>query len=302
MVQKNSEILTEIQIRLATIEERLFQFGESLSSMEKSIHGNGRPGLEETVSNQSKTIDRLQEYHAQYVKWFKFCLAGMSSIIMLVLAPAVDSVVNTYFTPIIVPESYNTVVCASTMDADYNGSSRNASDPESTATSTPQETQTITAVSEPTPDGAYNVRYSEIRALAALCWVETRGMADKREEACASVIDTVFERIRQNTMTIEPTVSGVIRYGCSNDTVNCQFPAYVVNGCGGITAPCPFTDLTGMSFYAEIVELYLSGDIVPECGGYLFYGIKEFDEPECSIVSATKQFLHFHNGLKEDKK
>src|SRR3990172_11103251 len=120
----------------------------------------------------------------------------------------------------------------------------------------------------------------EERALSALCWVECRGMQDRRASCCSSVIDTVMTRIESGKMT-DGTVIGTIRYGCGPDTVACKFPAYVTRGCEGIESPCPFYDRAGLELFGMIVDLYEQGAIEPVCSGYLFYGLKPFDSPDC---------------------
>jgi hypothetical protein len=136
---------------------------------------------------------------------------------------------------------------------------------------------------------------SEEKSLAALCWVECRGMLDQRTACCTSVIDTVMTRIEKDKMT-DGTIIGTIRYGCGPQTIACQFPAFVTRGCRGITHPCPFDDEEGMKLFGMIVTLYEAGAIEPECDGYLFYGLKPFDKPDCRIEASNGQWVNLHNG------
>jgi hypothetical protein len=142
------------------------------------------------------------------------------------------------------------------------------------------------------------VRFSqaEERSLAALCWVECRGMLDQRAACCTSVIDTVMTRIERGKMT-DGTVIGTIRYGCGPGVVQCNFPAFVTRGCHGITHPCPFYDKDGLELFGMIVKLYEAEAIRPTCDGYLFYGLKSFDRPDCRIEASNGQWVNMHNGL-----
>jgi hypothetical protein len=141
---------------------------------------------------------------------------------------------------------------------------------------------------------------AEERSLAALCWVECRGMQDQRAACCTSVIDTVMTRISRGKMT-DGTVIGTIRYGCGPETKACQFPAFVTRGCQGITHPCPFYDEEGLELFGMIVKLYEERAIETTCGGYLFYGLKSFDRPECRIEAQNGQFVNLHNGKASTK-
>jgi len=137
----------------------------------------------------------------------------------------------------------------------------------------------------------------EEKALSALCWVECRGMLDQRTACCSSVIDTVMTRIEQGKIT-DGTVIGTIRYGCGPDTMACQYPAYVTRGCDGIKSPCPFHDKSGLELFRMIVNLYEQGAIHPVCSGYLYYGLKSFDRPDCQIKARNGQFVNLHNGVR----
>ena len=141
----------------------------------------------------------------------------------------------------------------------------------------------------------------EEKALSALCWVECRGMLDQRTACCSSVIDTVMTRIKTDAIT-DGTVIGTIRHGCFEDTAACQFPAYVTRGCKGITSPCPFYDEEGLALFEAIVRLYEEKAIAPICSGYIYYGLKPFDRPDCRIAARNGQWVNFHNGLLSDEK
>jgi hypothetical protein len=144
----------------------------------------------------------------------------------------------------------------------------------------------------PTP---ISVTDNEMTALSALCWVECRGMEDKRADCCASVLSTVFERARQRQMS-DGTILGTLRYGCRADTVACQFPAYVANGCEGIVSPCPFDDKKGMGHFEYIVRRYLRHSLVAPCEKYLFYDLWTSGRKICTVESDNGQFLIFHNN------
>jgi hypothetical protein len=120
-------------------------------------------------------------------------------------------------------------------------------------------------------------------------------MEEERPNCCASVIDTVTTRIAKGLMT-DGTILGTLRYGCAQETENCQFPAYVANGCAGIVSPCPFDDATGMAYFRQFVDGYFAGILEPSCGGYLFYDLG-LDTPECTIEADNGQYIIFHNGL-----
>lgn len=136
---------------------------------------------------------------------------------------------------------------------------------------------------------------AEERSLAALCWVECRGTLDQRAACCTSVIDTVMTRIELGMIT-DYTVIGTIRYGCGPDTLACQFPAYTTRGCLGIKSSCPFYDEQGMELFGMIVKLYEEQAIRPTCDGYLYYGLKSFDRPDCRIEASNGSWSNFHDG------
>jgi hypothetical protein len=146
------------------------------------------------------------------------------------------------------------------------------------------------------PTASVNFSQAEEQSLAALCWVECRGMLDQRAACCSSVIDTVMTRIERGLMT-DGTVIGTIRYGCGPETKTCQFPAFVTRGCKGITHPCPFNDPDGLALFDNVVQLYEAGAIKPSCAGYLFYGLRKFDKPDCRIAASNGSWSNFHNGL-----
>lgn len=149
---------------------------------------------------------------------------------------------------------------------------------------------------DPEPPATMAFTAAEERALAALCWVECRGMLDQRAACCSSVIDTVMTRIREEKIT-DGTVIGTIRYGCGPGVKACQFPAFVTRGCQDITHPCPFYDEDGLELFGMIVKLYELQAIRPACSGYIYYGLKPFDRPDCRIEAANAQWSNFHNGL-----
>jgi len=159
-------------------------------------------------------------------------------------------------------------------------------------TEVPQPSPTV-ALFTPTLTSTPKQAPTEKDALAALCWVECRGMEEARDQCCASVIDTVFTRIDARQMS-DCTVFGTLRWGCTEDTQACQFPAYVTRGCEGIASPCPFDDADGLRYFSGVVDDYYSGELEPQCGNYLFYDLG-LEQTECSIVADNGQFVIFHD-------
>lgn len=128
--------------------------------------------------------------------------------------------------------------------------------------------------------------------LAALCWVECRGMEEQRPNCCASVVDTVYTRIDARQMS-DGTIFGTLNWGCTEDSETCQFPAYVVNGCSGINSPCPYDDPEGLAYFTDVVNSYSGGELVPYCANFLFYDLG-LDTPECTIEAGNGQYVVFH--------
>ncbi len=173
-----------------------------------------------------------------------------------------------------------------------------------TETATPTVTPTLTpwlpvevtrgAPTTPIPH-IIEVNTEEVEWLAALCWVEVRNFGDERPGACASVVDTVMTRIARMEMS-DGTVFGTITWGCNEDTVSCQFPRWVVDGCEGIVPQaCPFFDTEGMIYFRGVVLGYLTGDIAPTCPGALYYGNQPHDLNDCTITAPNGAVEGWHN-------
>lgn len=144
------------------------------------------------------------------------------------------------------------------------------------------------------------IYFQDVVYLAALCVVETKGMEERSAESCMSVVSTVLTRIEKSILS-DGTVEGTITWDCNTGDLECQFPAYVVNGCNGIVAHmCPYNYPQDLIEMFDLIHLYLlqrGHTIRAKCEGYLFYGLKEFDTPECRIESENGLFINFHNGL-----
>lgn len=128
---------------------------------------------------------------------------------------------------------------------------------------------------------------ADIRSLAQLCVVEVRGMGEKRDPACISVVSTVFERMERHELS-DGTVQGTIAWGCHAGVTECQFPAYVVNGCAGIQpSACPQNYPDAVTHFTIVVYEYLRLRALSDgaCEGYFYYGIKPFDWGGCEIAS-----------------
>lgn len=127
---------------------------------------------------------------------------------------------------------------------------------------------------------------ADVRALANLCTVEVRGMGDRRDPACISVVSTVLERIERRELS-DGTVRGTIAWGCTAGKRECQFPAYVVNGCAGIQpSACPQNYPDSVTHFTIVVYEYLRLRALSDgaCEGFFYYGIKSFDRGGCEIA------------------
>lgn len=132
---------------------------------------------------------------------------------------------------------------------------------------------------EPLSDG-------DLRALAGLCTVEVRGAGERRDAACVSVVSTVFERMERRELS-DGTVRGTIAWGCYAGARECQFPAYVANGCAGIQpSACPQSYPDAMTHFTIVIYEYLRLRALTDgaCTGYFYYGIKPFDFGGCEIA------------------
>jgi hypothetical protein len=162
--------------------------------------------------------------------------------------------------------------------------------PTGTAFTTDTLTPPATPTAEATPIPASSV---EIKALSALCWVETRGMGIKKPVACASVLSTVFTRASEKLMS-DGTILGTIRWGCRPENTTCQFPAFVSFGCEGITHPCPFDDPKGMVEFMGYVYQYLYGELSGECSGFTYYNVDDLsDSGARCIIRNDNQAMYF---------
>lgn len=129
-------------------------------------------------------------------------------------------------------------------------------------------------------------------ALAALCWVEVRGMKPL-VDACLSVVSTVLTRTAYRLMS-DGTVDGTITRGCTKDSEWCQFPAYVWNGCEGIKPLlCPYNSPSALAIFRQVVDWFFDRGIRGSCDGYLMYGSRASDRPECQIDDGN-EFLNFY--------
>ncbi len=161
-----------------------------------------------------------------------------------------------------------------------------------TAITTPQATDLPRMT--PYPD-VIEVTQRDRTALAALCWVEVRGFNDvERIDACYSVISTVTARATYHLMS-DGTVRGALAWGCTKSTQECQFPRYAWDGCQGINASiCPYNSPQMLLLFQRIVDRYFDSGERGSCDGYLFYGDKFFDLPECQIHDGYGSYLNFH--------
>lgn len=145
---------------------------------------------------------------------------------------------------------------------------------------------TGTYVYEVTPETGGVITDADIRALAGLCVVEVRGLGDKRDAACASVVSTVFERMERHELS-DGTVKGTITYGCAPGVMACQFPAFVAQGCKGIQpAACPDNYPETVTHFTIVVYEYLRLRALTEggCFNYFYYGNQPFDRGGCEIA------------------
>lgn len=289
MATRQAEQLTDIKVQLAKIGEQLVGIVKSLNDLSdktdaihKEIYGNGEIGLKDDVR-------LLKKYYEQQISVLKRGALGILGILVAVTTGVVSEAVKTYYPDLFTRTEDKIVVevCEEVSIA-----------PAIAPIDTPSPTNTPAPTYTPTPE-KFSISTDEKIALSALCWVECRGMDEQKKSCCASVIDTVYTRIAEKKMT-DGTVIGTLRYGCDADTINCQFPAYVTRGCESIKSPCPFFDYVGMDFFETVIELYASGGLDIKCENYLFYGIQDFDTPECRIVSKNGQFLNFHNGISHE--
>lgn len=138
----------------------------------------------------------------------------------------------------------------------------------------------------PTPEP---ISDADLRALAGLCTVEVRGAGDKRDASCVSVVSTVFERMERGELS-DGTVRGTIAWGCYAGAKECQFPAYVANGCAGIQpSACPQSYPDSVTHFTIVVYEYLRLRALTDgaCQGYFYYGIKPFDRGGCEITAPS---------------
>jgi len=142
---------------------------------------------------------------------------------------------------------------------------------------------------------ASELRSTDILFLAALCVVETKNMDEARPDACRSVVSTVLTRMDQRILS-DGTVAGTLTWDCKEGDIACQFPAYVVNGCGGICPEmCPYNYSQHLIYYMSIVDNYLRNpnhDPAP-CTGYLFYDLRH-DGTDCKVEATNGSYINFH--------
>lgn len=180
----------------------------------------------------------------------------------------------------------------STYQANATGSATTYNQPTPSETRTPAqlstpatqnalETATVAPTSTPsiqevTPCGAYICETTDNQQdediLARLCVVEVRGFAEVRDDACASVVSTVMNRMF-NLYLSDGTVRGTILWNCT-ETSCMQFPGYVVNGCDGIQpVACPWSYPDDIAHFRDVVDHFLRGRWGPGfwCSGYFYY-------------------------------
>lgn len=300
-----------VEATLATISEQIKSLSSTIADLRREqtdarsefdalrciVLGNGKIGLVDDVRDMRRDFKQL-------VRVLTYIASSLVAIAGLIAAPLVSEVVASIY--------HSTIPVIETVKASEESRLKvlptPTSRPAATPTHTPAPATTLTPASPhtaipyhsslepgpvPTPSPMV-ITEKEHRALAALCWVECRGMLEQRSACCLSVIDTVMTRIRRGLIT-DGTVIGTIQYGCGPTTLECQFPAYVTRGCTGIVAPCPFDDVSSMRFFASVVFLYVTNGAEPACAGYLYYGLQDFDTPTC-VITSDGGFLNFHNG------
>jgi hypothetical protein len=156
---------------------------------------------------------------------------------------------------------------------------------------------------EPTATQGIQITDLEKEYLANLCVIEVRDFKDTelRKQACLSVIDTVFTRIKTGILS-DGTIRGTLMWNCFEDSEWCQFPAYVVTtaennstcGDGLIPEACPY--FYDREWAEEAVNSYIFSEIEVTCPGYIYYGIQDFDIPECQIIDESGIFVNFHRS------
>lgn len=175
--------------------------------------------------------------------------------------------------------------------------------PPATITQTPTASPTQQSANPATcqPNSQVTIIYQastlsaqDVLYLSALCVVETKSFREQRADACRSVVSTVLTRMRVQVLS-DGTVSGTLTHNCNPGDLACQFPAYVVNGCKGISlSSCPYNYPKELVFYSGVVEDYLSGKTRPSCKGFLYYDLSDI-EVDCRIEE-NGQYINFHEG------
>lgn len=164
-------------------------------------------------------------------------------------------------------------------------------------TGTPTPTSSIRELPQPeTGTYIYEIPPEDVDILARLCVVEVRGFGSQRASACASVVSTVLERMRRHYLS-DGTVAGTIAWGCLPGVIDCQFPAYVVNGCDGILpASCPHNYPGDIAYFRGVVRDFQHGQVRGQlCLAYLYYGSRNLDMSDC-VVEGNGQREGFHNS------
>lgn len=168
-----------------------------------------------------------------------------------------------------------------------------------TATPEPRPTATPRPTVDPRPSAVPTAPFnqSDREHLARLCVVEVRSMAEKRADACLSVISTVMTRIAAGQMT-DGTIAGTITRGCTPESVTCQFPAYVINGCEGIIATaCPHNYPDEIAYFLRVVSRYFDDGERGSCTGYLFYWLLKAQD--CRIESEAGTFTNWYRKAEQ---
>jgi hypothetical protein len=143
-----------------------------------------------------------------------------------------------------------------------------------------------------TPEGD-----SDEAILARLCVVESRGFGNQRDAACLSVISTVLRRTREHRYSLG-TIASTITWGCAANTQECQFPAWVVNGCEGIEpAACPWNYPIDIAYFMADARAALNGDLSgAACPNFLYYDSATIYDSDCIITAPNGQREGFNNG------
>ena len=134
------------------------------------------------------------------------------------------------------------------------------------------------------------VSNAERELLVRLCVAEVFGMQPAiRVDACLSVIDTVFTRMKTGTIS-DGTLEGTLGWHRESDYY-WQFPPWVTLGCERVPQEA-CRDNVPDGWAREAVELYLTG-VRGSCSGYLYYNSIPGGSRDC-VISDGNQYAEFH--------